>query len=223
MVEISLHIPEGIYNQLNKLSETISQDVEETINEILDAVTFDLLRLSESEKADIILHSLRNKISSQLTSGRRIENILINNILKELNAEGLFVASDMSIDLDDNRIWIYYEALVNSNLFVDSFDVTFTGMKRLTADYIVVVDEGDDKTLDQLEEHAMIIRHTSSELPEEFRDLDPWEIFVLAQDETSICLRVDFSEESLGYLPSIPVISEFFEKILVSAGVTKSL
>jgi hypothetical protein len=107
MVNFSLDIPKDIYDQLNKLSETISQDVEETINEILDAVSYDIMRLAESEKADIIRHSLRNKISSQLTSGRRIENILINNILKELNAERFFVASDMSIDLGDNRIWVY--------------------------------------------------------------------------------------------------------------------
>jgi hypothetical protein len=152
-----------------------------------------------------------------------IDNILIDKILKEVNAEGLFIASDMEIDLDDNSIWIYYDALLGSNLFVNSFDVTFTGLKCLTADCIVDVDEDDDKILGQVEEHAMRIRRTSGELPEEFRDLDPWEFFVLAQGETSICLRVHFSEESLDYLPSIPVISEFFEKVLASAGVSRSL
>ena len=223
MVEISLDIPEGIYDQLNKLSETFSQDVEKTINEVLDAVSFDIRWLVESKKVDIIPLSVRYKISSRLNSGRKMDNILIDKILKELNAEGLFVASDMIIDLDDNSIWIYYDALLGCNLFVDSFDVTFSGLKSLTADCIVDVDEDDDTTLGQVEEHGMRIRRTSSELPEEFRDLDPWEFSVLPQGMTSICLRVHFSEPSLGYLPSIPAISEFFEKVLVSAGVSKSL
>ena len=217
MVEISLDIPEAIYDQLNKLSETYSQNVEETINEVLDAVSFDTRWLVESKKVDIIPHSVRDKISGRLASGRMTDNILIDKILKELNAEGLFVASDMEIDLDENSIWINYDALLGSNLFVDSFDVTFSGLKSLTADCIIEVDEDDDTILGKIEEHAMRIRRTSSELPEEFLDLDPWEFFVLEQDEISICLRVEFSEESLGYLPSIPVISEFFEKVLVSA------
>jgi len=222
MVEISLDIPEGIYNQLNKLSETFSQDVEETVNEVLDAVSFDIRWLVESKKVDIIPLSIRYKISRRLFSGRMTENILIDKILKVLNAEGHFGASDMEIDLDDNRIWIYYDALRGSNLFVDSFDVTFTGLKSLTADCIVDVAEDDHETLGRVEEHAMRIRRTSKELSEEFRDLDPWDVFVLAQDETSICLRVHFSEESLGWVPSIPAISKFFEKILVSAGVSRS-
>ena len=223
MVQVSLDIPEAIYDLLNKLSETITQDVEETINEILDAVTFDLWRLAESEKVFISQHSLRDKISSQLSSGRRIDNSLFNNVLKELDADGLFRMSDMTLDLYDNSIWIYYDSFVGSNLFVDSFDVTFTGLKRLTADCIVEVEEDDFETLDQVKEHAMKTRRTSRKLPEEFRDLDPWEIDVLALDETNICLRVHFSEESYEYLPSIPAISTFFENVLTSAGVSKSI
>ena len=107
-------------------------------------------------------------------------------------------------------------------MFVNSFDVTFTGLKCLTADCIVEVDEDDYTTLSKVKEHGMRIREESDELPEEFRDLDDWEFFVLGHDE-GICLRVHFSEESLDYLPSIPVISEFFEKVLASAGVSRSL
>lgn len=70
-------------------------------------------------------------------SGKMADNILFAKILKELNAEGHFGASDMEIDLDDNRIWIYYEGLIGNNLWVDSFDVTLSGLKSLTADCIV--------------------------------------------------------------------------------------
>jgi len=222
MVEISLDIPEIFYDQLIKLSETYSQDVEEILNELLEAVSFGIRYLDESKKVDSIPLSVGNKIISRLDSGRMADHFLFDHILKELNAEGHFVASDMEIDLDDNRIWIYYGSLRGSNLLVDSFDVTFTGLKSLTADCIVNVDEDDYDTWGQVEEHAMRIRRTHEELPEEFRDLDPWEVFVLAQDETSIGLRVHFSEPSLGYLPSIPAISEFFEKVLASAGVNRS-
>lgn len=114
-------------------------------------------------------------------------------------------------------------AVIGSNLFVDSFDVTFTGLKSLTADCLVEVDEEDDETLGLVEEHARRIERASEELPEEFRDLDPWEIFVLPQGETFICLRAHFSEPSLGYIPSIPAISEFFENVLASAGVSRPL
>ncbi len=88
MVKISLNIPEDIYYQLKKISETFSQDVEETINELLDAVNFDIRWLIESKKVDIIPRSVRYKISSRLDSGRMIDNILIDKILKEVNAEG---------------------------------------------------------------------------------------------------------------------------------------
>ena len=223
MVEISLDIPQRIYDQLKTLSGMFSQDVEETVNEVLDAICFDIWWLTESKKVDVIPCSIRYKISDRLGLASMAENQLVGKILKELNAEGHFNASDMTIDLDDNSIWIYYVRLQGSNLFVDSYDVTFTGLKSLTADCILHVDEDDYETLGRIEEHALRIRSTGEELPEEFRDLDPWDVFVLAQDETSICLRVDFSEESLGWMPSIPAISEFFEKVLKNAGVNRSL
>jgi len=223
MVEISLDIPESIYDQLNKLSETFSQNVEETVNQVLDAVCFDTRWLVESKKVETIARGLRYKITRRLDSGKMADHSLFEKILKELNAEGHFGAGDMEIDLDDNSIWINYEGLIGSNLFVDSFDVTFSGLKRLTADCLVNVDEEDYETLGLVEEHARRIERASEELPEEFRDLDPWEISILAQGETSICLRAHFSEESLGYLPSIPAISEFFENVLASAGVSRSL
>jgi hypothetical protein len=220
MVEISIDIPDSIYEQLDELSETFSQAVEETINEVLEAVIFELRWLVNLKKEDPVSRNIRSKISDQLYSARMTDGALFIKILKELNAEGLFIANDMEIDLDDNRIWIYYHALDGSNLFVDSFDVTLTGLKSLSADCIIQVDEDDYETLDKVKEHAMKVSE-SSELPEEFYDLDFWEIDILAQDETSICLRADFSEESLEYLPSIPVISELFEKILTSAGVSR--
>ncbi len=223
MVEISLDIPEKIYDQLSKLSEAFSQDVEETVNEVLDGVCFDVSWLVESKKKDPNALGFRYKLSSRLNSGKWADNILLDKILKDLNAEGHFVTSDMEIDLDDNSIWIHYEGLMGSNLFVDSFDVTFTGLKRLTADCTVNVDEDDYETLGQIEEHARRIRRASKDLPEEFGNLDPWEIIVLSQDETSICIRTHFSEESFSYLPSIPAISEFFKKVLASAGVSRSI
>jgi hypothetical protein len=223
MVEISLDVPERIYDKLTKLSETYSQDVEETVNQVLDAVCFDRMWLVESKKVETIARGLRYKIARRLDSGKMADHSLFEKILKELNAESHFGAGDMEIDLDDDSIWINYEGLIGSNLFVDSFDITFSGLKSLTADCLVEVDEDDDGTLGQVEEHARRIKRTLEELSEEFRDLDPWEIFVLAQDEASICLRIHFSEESLGSLPSIPAISEFFENVLASAGVSRSL
>lgn len=222
MVEISLDIPESIYDQVIKLSETFSQDVDKTVNEVLDAACYDIRWLVESKKVDNIQLGLRYTLSSRLDSGEMIVNRLFDKILKELKAEGHFRVSDMEINPDDNSIWISYDGFMGSSLFVDSFDVTFTGLKKLTADCIMKVDEDDYETSGQVKEHAMRIRRTSEELPEEFRDLDYWEIFVLPEGETNICLRAHFSEESRDWLPSIPAISEFFEKVLASAGVSRS-
>ena len=222
MVEISLEIPKGIYDQIIKLSETFSQDVEETINEVLDAACFDVKWLVESKKKDVIPISVMNKISNRLDSGRMIDNSLFKNVLKELDADGLFRVSDMTLDLEDNSIWIHYDGLEGSNLFVHSFDVTITGLWSLTADYLVEVDEEDDATLWKVEEHAKRIERTRNELPVEFRELDPWEISVSSDDATFFYLRAEFSEPSLDNLPSIPAISEFFEKVLASAGVNRS-
>lgn len=222
MVKLSLDIPESIFDQLKKLSETFSQDVEKTVNEVLDAACYDIKWLVESKKVDNIQLSLRYKLSSRLDSGEMIVNRLFDKILKELKAEGQFHVTDMEIDPDDNSIWIYYDRLMGSSLFVDSFDVTFTGLKRLTADCLVEVDEEDYETLGKVEEHTRRIKRSGKELPEEFGDLDFLEIIVLSQDETNICLRANFSEESRDWLPSIPAISEFFEKVLASAGVSRS-
>ena len=223
MVKVSLDIPKDIYNQLNKLSESINQNAEETINEILDAVTFDLRSITESEKIDIIQHSLRYLISRQLTSARLIDNSLFKKVLKELDAEGLFRVSDMTLDLDDNSIWIHFDGLKGNNLVVHSLDVIINGLTSLKADYMVEVDEEDYETKWKVEEHAKRIMRTRTELPEEFHELDPWEISVGEQEMTFFSLRVEFSEPSLVHLPSIPAISKLFEKILVKAGVSKSL
>lgn len=222
MVEISLDIPEKIYDQINKLSETLSQNVEKTVNEALDAVYYDIMWLVESKKVDVIPSSVRSKISSRLNSGEMIDNRLFDLILKELKAEGHFVTSDMEIDLDDNSIWINYQGLMGSTLFVDSFDVTFTGLKRLEAECYIPIEEDDDETVWKVEEHAKRIQSTYDKLPEKFRDLDPWEISVSSQDETRFCLSANFSEESISYLPSIPALSEFFETVLKSAGVKRA-
>ena len=222
-VKLSLDIPEKIYDQLSKLSETYSQDVEKTVNEILDGVCFDIHWLLEAKKKDPNTLGFRYKISSRLDSGKWADNILFDKILKEFKAEGHFVTSDMEIDLDDNSIWINYQGLMGSNLLVDSFDIFITGLKRLETECTVEVDEDDDETMWKVEEHANRIRSILDELPEGFRELDHWEVSVSSEDVTSFCLKADFVEESVSYLPSIPAISEFFEKVLKSAGVTKHL
>jgi len=223
MVKFSLDIPEKIYDQINKLSEAYSQDVEKTVNEILDGVCFDIHWLLDSKKKDPDTLGFRYKISSRLDSGEWADHILFDKILKEFKAEGHFVKSHMEIDLDDNSIWINYQGLMGSNLLVDSFDVIFTGLKRLETECTVEVDEDDNETMWKVEEHANRIQSILDELPEEFRDLDPWEVSVSSEDVTSFCLKADFVEDSVSYLPSIPAISEFFEKVLKSAGVNKQL
>jgi len=221
MVEISLDIPDNFYDKLNKLSETFSQDVGETINEILSAVSLDMKWLVESKKIDNISLSLRAKLYSRLFSGKWIDLILIDKILNELNAEGHFTASRMEINLDDNRIEVYYNSIQGSSLLVNYFYVTFTGLKRLTADCDIEVDEEKNETRDLIEEHARRIKRIKKELPEEFHELEPWYIDV-SLDDASICLRATFSEPAIEYLPSIPAISEFFEKVLTSAGVSRT-
>ena len=128
----------------------------------------------------------------------------------------------MTLDLYDNSIWIHYNGQTGNKLFVHSFDVTFTALASLSAEYMVEVEEEDDETIWKVEEHANRIQASYDELPEEFRNLDPWEISVSSDDATYFYLKVDFSEPSLDYLPSIPAISQLFEKILASAGVSKS-
>jgi len=220
MVEFSLDIPEKIYDQLSRISEAYSQDVEKTVNEILDAVSYDTRLLVETKRVDIISNTVQDIISSNFDSGNIANNKLFDPILKELNGEGHFGIVDMEINLDDNRMWFSYAGFQGSPLFVDSIEVTFSGLKTLFADCLFEVDGYDDyETVKQVEEHARRIKRIKKELPEEFRDLDPWEISILEQDETMSSLRVRFSEETIDYLPSIPAVSEFFEKVLKSAGI----
>jgi len=226
MVKISLDIPQDIYDQLKTLSGIFSLDVEETANEVLDAVASErnIRWLIESKGKDVIPRGLRYKISHRLNLGSMAENQLFGKILKELNVEGgHFGAGDMDIKLDDNSIWINYDGLIGSDLYVDVFDVTLTGLKRLTADCIFDADEDDYKAPDRVKEHAQRIKRTRKELPKELHDLDPWKVDLLPDENTSYRIRAYFSEEYLGCLPPIPAISEYFEKILKSAEIKRSI
>jgi hypothetical protein len=219
MVEINLNIPENSQEKLMELSEFYDKEINQILNEIIEAVCFKsgwITQLSEEYKVPI---KLLNVVWHLLEAGIQSTNALFNNILERLDAKGLFIQDDISIDLDEGYTWINFVALRGSKLYIESFDVTITALVRLTVSHLVEMEKIDDTSLSRLYEIAENI-HRFEEItpPESFLDLMEFSLDIIEDDEY-LELTIDITEESFHYLPMIPDISELFKQILQNAGV----
>lgn len=219
MVKISLDVQQDTIERLESLSDFYDKEIKEIINEIIEVISHEsgwLLNISKEYKVPI---RLTNVLSHLLHVGVQSTNSLFNDILERLEAKGLFCASDMEIDLDEMSIWVYFDALRGCDLYVHSFDLTLTGLQRLTATYLVDVDKVDDDAVDRIIDFDQVIGWKEGlELPESFHDVMDSSIAVVDVNEF-LRLNIDITEEFINYLPTIPDISEVFKRILEKAGV----
>ena len=219
MVRIYLDVQQDTIEQLESLSEYYDGDIEDIINEIIEMISFRSGHLINISKEYRIPIRLGNVLFHLLDAGFQSTKSLFNDILDRLEAKGLFTASDMEFDLDEMRIWVYFEAFRDCELYVDSFDLTLTGLQRITATYLVDVEKVDDATVDRIIDIAQDIGWSEGlELPESFYDIMDSSIDVVDEDEF-LRLNIDITEENINYLPTIPDISEVFKQIMEKAGV----
>jgi len=219
MVSISLDLKQDTHERLASLSEFYDKDIKEIINEIIEVVSFESMWIQNISNEYRVPIRLTNVLSHLLHVGVQSTNALFNDILGRLEGKGLFFASDMDIDLDEMRIWVNYDALRGCDLYVHSFDVTLTGLPRLTATYLMDVEKVDETALLRMKEIADNINDIEGlELPEAFLDIMEFSVDVVDEDEF-LYLNVDIVEESLPYLPTIPAISEVIKQIMERAGV----
>ena len=219
--QVILDIDEDAYKSLTALSDLYGQDVEKTINDILDVIGFEsrwIMSLSKEYRVPLGLVAVMSHIFG---AGRHLTYSLFDKILESLDAKGFFFGSDLEIDLDEHRIWVNYPALAGCHLYVDEFDVTVDpGHVRLTAPSYLDAEKVSGNTLERLK--AMVDNIGETELPEEFYDLEGYSVEV-DEDEDHLALVVDCTAESLDYSPKVSTVSDLVRQILVQAGIGKQL
>jgi len=207
--KVSLNISDDSYNELASLSDFYNQDVEDTITNILDTVGMNASRIINISKKYKTPVELVTMISDIFDAGRNLIYGLYDAVLENLEFnKGLYSLEDLGIDLNENVMWFYYVALKGCNLQIDAFHLEIRpGLKYLDTESYLDVDKLNDEVLGRLEK---LIKNI--EVPEEFYDLDDYEIKI-GGDEEFLTLKIDCVTDSLDYLPSLKIISEFVEQI----------
>lgn len=207
--KVSLNISDDNYKKLASLGDFYDQDVEETITSILDAVgsqAGQIINLSKEYKVPVKLITV---IYCMLDAGLYSIYGLFNKVLERLEVKGLYTLEDFGIDLDEYFIWIWYNALPGCNLKIDGFYVRINGLKYLDTKSYIDAEKVDDETLYDIIQ--------SVEVPEEFYDLDY--SFQIGGDEELLTLEIEFVTDSLYYLPSLKIVSEFVEQVFKKVGI----
>jgi hypothetical protein len=137
---------------------------------------------------------------------------LFNWVLEELKAEGQFTLEDFEFDLEKNYFRFLYAAYSDSPLNIYSFDVTKeNGSASLSTNTGIYVKQTSQESLDKL-------RKVISDFSDPF-DLSEFNIEIEDDDEEMWTIRIDCSDESLDYLPTIKQMSRVVKQILKKAGV----
>lgn len=209
----SLNIPDDIYKGLVSLSEFYKQDVKDVIITLSDVVgrhASAIINLSKEYKVPMKLKAV---VYHTLGAGFNSIYSLFNEILENLKVKGLYALGDFDVNLDENYMFFSYDALVGCNLQIDGFYVTLEpGVTTLTTNSYIEVKKVNKKVLGKLKK---LIR--SAEVPEEFDELDGYDIEI-EEGEEFWALRIDCTAESLNYLPSVNRISEFVDQVFETAG-----
>ena len=213
--KVSLNISDDSYKELASLSDFYNQNVEDVIISILDVVgrsTWKIINLSKKYKVPVKLVTM---ISDIFDAGNNVIYGLYEEVLENLEFnKGLYTLQDLGIDLEENVMWFYYVALEGCNLKIVSFHLEIRpGLKYLDTESYIDVEKVNDEVLGKLEK---LIK--SIEVPEEFYDLEDYEIKI-GGDEEFLTLKIDCVADSLNYLPSLNIISEFVEQIFKKAGI----
>lgn len=213
--KISLTVTEDSYKKLSSLSDFYNLDVENAIVSILDVVGRvgrGIINLSKDYKVPVKLTTVMSHI---FFAGFHSMRAIFNEVLENLEVKGLYTLGDLDTDLDENYMWLSYAALRGCNLLIDQIDITLkSGLKGLTTHSYIEVKKVNNKVLGKLKELVESIEIP----PREFGDVTDYKIEV-EEDDEFWHLRVDFTDESLSYLPSVKGISKFVERIFKKAGI----
>ena len=213
--KISLTVTEDSYKKLSSLSDFYNLDVENAIISILDVVGREeqwIINLSKDYKVPVKLTTVMSHI---FFAGFHSMRAIFNEVLENLEVKGLYTLGDLDTDLDENYMWLSYAALRGCNLLIDQIDITLkSGLKGLTTHSYIEVKKVNNKVLGKLKELVESIEIP----PREFGDVTDYKIEV-EEDDEFWHLRVDFTDESLSYLPSVKGISKFVERIFKKAGI----
>jgi hypothetical protein len=212
--KVSLNIPDDSYKELASLSDFYKQDVKDVIISILGGVgghARAIIHLSKEYKVPVELETV---ISHTFGAGFHSIYSLFDEILENLNVKGLYTLSDLDVNLDENYMFFWYDALVGCDLQIDGFYVTLEpGVKTLTTNSYIEVKKVNNKALGKLKK---LVR--SIEVPEEFDELEDYNIEIEEAEEFWI-LKIDCTAESLNYLPTVDGMSKFVERIFKKAGI----
>lgn len=215
--KVSLSIPDDIFKGLTSLSDFYKQYVKNVIISILDAISREsqwIINLSKEYKVPVELNTV---ISVMLDAAIHSIISLFNEVLEKLGVKGLFTLADLHIDLDENLMVLYYAALEGCNLYIDAFDIEVKpGLKTLTTTSYIEVEKVNKEILSKLKE---IVRSQSFEVPEEFDDLEYYDIRI-EEEEEFWDLKIDCTAMSFDYLPSVSRISEFVKQMFEELGIT---
>lgn len=222
MVQISVDVSQDTYERLEELSIIYRKNVDEIIAEITDFISSQSSWIENKRKEYNVPRRLTTVLAHIFHAGIQSSNSLFTDLLEQLEAKGRFIPNDMEFDLDEMSIWINYAGLTESDLYVDDIDVNLSGLKRLSASYSLNYDRVDSSALEKIKDIIKNIHKTPGlSIPDVFNDVMEHHVDFI-EDEDFLKLTIDIVEESMGYLPSIPAISDLFKQILNSAGIDHS-
>jgi len=217
--EINLRIPKDTFNRILELSEFFKQNKTEIINDILSStslVTESLINLAKECKFPVRFGML---VSRLLLVGSTVTRQLFDEVLEILGAKGLYAIEGLNLDVQENCLQVSFDS--HCDLQVDIFEVTLKpGLKELAAMAILEARNISEEAADRLKE---IVRNVEDEieLPEEFYDLEDYEIEVEDDLPDSLYLTVNCYADSVIFFPKIPRISQLIQQILQKAGIER--
>jgi len=215
--KISLNIPDDRYKDLAKLSDFYKLDMKDSITQILDAVggrASSIETMSKEYRVPVKLDTVLNQI---LSAGLGLMSLIFNEVLEKLEVKGLGIIDDFGYDLDEEDFWFHYSLLKGCGLKIgDIFVHLEPGLKTLSTYPFVEVEKVGETAVRKLKK---LIETESFQLPDEFDELEEYNIEIFEEGEEFLTLRIDCVADSLYYLPSGRAVSKFVEQIYVKAGI----
>lgn len=211
---VSLTVANDTYENLAALSDHYGEDVQDAIKDMLEIISMNsrwVTNLKDNYKVPV---GLRNVLAHII--GVAFHSLsLFNKVLEKMDVKGLYTLEDFEVDLDENYMWLFYDALAGCHLKVDAFDITIKpGLKRLTTFTYIEVRKNSKRLLEDLKKFIQNIQASAEfdQIPEEFEYLEDYDIEIIEEGELWT-LQIDCIADSFDNLPSIRRISRFIEQI----------
>jgi hypothetical protein len=215
--QISISIPVDTYSKLASLGDFYKVDIKKLISDLLFVIGNCDQKITDYNNEYKVPVDVNFILQSLLRLGHDSYKELFNAVLERLGVKGLFNLNYFEAKLDEMYFLFDYEALKNSNLYIDNFQVVIESgdVNITTLSYIDVKNYG--KALRKLEKILKKIDAMDYSLPDELSDLEL--TTGLDYDDESGSLTIYFSPTSFEYAPKISSISKFIEHIFRKAGI----